>query len=295
MFGWLVVNGFLKKEKFWEIYEWLMAAGKKDGLELIMFENTELLLAGDYFLNPEARERRPDFVLFWDKDVRLAKRLEKMGFLVMNSSESIAVCDDKAATYLALKDHGIIMPETIVGPFTYENIGYTESGYLNAAAERLGLPFVIKECFGSFGWQVYLAHSVGEAHEILGKVAGKPVLFQKYIAESAGRDVRLQVVGEQVAASMYRYSDTDFRANISSGGKMKLYEPDTAEKELALRVTKLLGLDFAGVDILFGKEGPLLCEVNSNAHFKNIYDCTGINTAEVIMEWIKKRVSGQRK
>lgn len=295
MFGWLVVNGFLKKEKFAEIYEWLMAAGEKDGLELLLFENTELLLIGNHFLNPAAEKRMPDFVLFWDKDVRLARRLEEMGLLVLNSSESIAVCDDKSATYLTLKNYGIAMPETIVGPFTYENIGYTEYGYLNAVAERLGLPFVIKECFGSFGWQVYLAHSLVEAMEILKKVAGKPVLFQKYIAESAGRDVRLQIVGNQVAASMYRYSDMDFRANISSGGKMKSYEPTEAETELALRVTKLLGLDFAGVDILLGEEGPLLCEVNSNAHFRNIFDCTGVNTAEYIMEWIAKRVSERRK
>lgn len=295
MFGWLVVNGFLKRDKFAEIYEWLAAAGKKDGLELLMFENTELLLDGEHFLNPAAEERRPDFVLFWDKDVRLARRLEEMGLMVLNSSQSIAICDDKSATYLALKNHGIPMPETIIGPFTYENIGYTESGYLDAVARQLGLPFVIKECFGSFGWQVYLARSVEEANEILVKVAGKPVLFQKYIAESSGRDVRLQVVGGQVIAAMYRYSDIDFRANISNGGRMRPYELGAAETELALRVTKLLELDFAGVDILFGKDGPLLCEVNSNAHFKNIYDCTGINTAEAIMEWIKKRAAGQEK
>lgn len=46
------------------------------------------------------------------------------------------------------------------------------------------------------------------------------------------------------------------------------------------------------MDILFGKEEePILCEVNSNAHFKNIYDCTGVNVAEHIMKYIKRAVT----
>ena len=52
-----------------------------------------------------------------------------------------------------------------------------------------------------------------------------------------------------------------------------------------------LGLDFAGVDILFGEEEePILCEVNSNAHFKNIYDCTGINVADAIISYILEQL-----
>ena len=42
------------------------------------------------------------------------------------------------------------------------------------------------------------------------------------------------------------------------------------------------------MDILFGENGPILCEVNSNAHFKNIYDCTGENVADYIIEYINE-------
>ena len=87
-------------------------------------------------------------------------------------------------------------------------------------------------------------------------------------------------------------NDKDFRANITNGGKMKKYEPTPEQKQMAIDVCRELNLDFAGVDILFGKDNePVLCEVNSNAHFKNIYDCTGVNVAEHIMKYIKKKVS----
>ena len=61
---------------------------------------------------------------------------------------------------------------------------------------------------------------------------------------------------------------------------------------MAVDACRALSLDFAGVDILFGPgEKPVLCEVNSNAHFKNLYDCTGINAAESIIRYIKSRFS----
>lgn len=74
---------------------------------------------------------------------------------------------------------------------------------------------------------------------------------------------------------------------------MKEYTPNDAQIELAVKVCDTLGLDFAGVDILFGEnEEPVFCEVNSNAHFKNIYDCTGVNVAEYIIRHIVEKVNG---
>ena len=115
-------------------------------------------------------------------------------------------------------------------------------------------------------------------------------LFQEMIENSTGRDVRLQVVGDEVVASMYRYSENDFRANITAGGKMKDYTPSKEECELAVKASHAVGTSFAGVDLLFGKDGPIVCEVNSNAHFKNIQTCTGVAVADKIVEWIIKDV-----
>ena len=83
----------------------------------------------------------------------------------------------------------------------------------------------------------------------------------------------------------------DFRANLTLGGKMEPYTPDASQVELALKAAKALSLDFCGVDLLFGdREEPILCEVNSNAHFKNIFDCTGVNAAIPIMEHILEKI-----
>ncbi len=287
--GWLVVNHFLQTNKFTELYSRFENGAQKAGLSLSVKTGCELLqTVGEY---AGLQVDRPDFVLFWDKDVRLAKQLESQGFRVFNSAEAISLCDDKSLTHLALAGK-VTMPETILAPMTYPAIGYPDLSFVAQATELLGLPMVIKECFGSFGAQVYLVHSLKEAEEKTQSLAGTPLLFQKFIGSSMGRDVRLQVVGDRVVAAMLRQNlHGDFRANITAGGTMEPWTPTKKQEELAVSVCRYLGLDFAGVDFLFGEEDELIvCEVNSNAHFKNLYDCTGVDVAEEIMIYIKEKL-----
>lgn len=287
--GWLVVNGYLDSEKFEEIYGWLMEAAAKYECELRKLPNDQLdsiLQAGSGLTN---WKEKPDFVLFWDKDVRLAKMLEAEEFRVFNSAEAIEACDDKALTFIRLKNTDIKMPKTFCAPMTFDK-EYKDYTFVLQVEGSIGYPMVIKENKGSFGEQVYLANNYYEAVEKIKEIGHCDFIMQEFIESSKGKDVRIHVVGDKVVTAMERVNEDDFRANITNGGKMKRYEPTPEQVEMALAVCRELKLDFAGVDIMFGKDGtPILCEVNSNAHFKNIYDCTGVNVAECIMEYIAKQ------
>lgn len=303
--GILVTNAFLRTNKFVEHYEWLRDAAKQYQLQLDMMENAQYLVCCD---NPPVWLEEYDFVLFWDKDMGLGKDISQYaaqkGMPVFNSIDAIGACDDKFETYHRIgiwnqhnPNEKIAMLPTILAPMTYANIGYTKLDFLDQVEKQLSYPMVIKECFGSFGMQVYLVQNRRELEEQTRRLAGVPFLYQKYQQCSSGRDVRLQVVGDQVVAGMYRYSrNGDFRANITNGGSMKPYTPSPKEEKLAVKVVRILGLDFAGVDLLFSKgenaTADILCEVNSNAHFRNIYSCTGVNVAEHIMRYIAGKISG---
>lgn len=293
MKAWLVVNGFLQTEKFHEIHQWLCRAGQKHHIDITMKTNQELLVdCGRQKAGIFQEKERVDFVLFWDKDIRLARMLEAMGYFVVNSAQAIENCDDKGLTYEILSVQKIPMPRTILAPMTYSNIGYTNLEFLDDVIRELGLPLVIKENFGSFGAQVYLCNTIEEVHRKTKELEGRAILYQEFIEEAKGRDVRLQVVGDKVVAAMERTAKQgDFRANITNGGKMSPYHPTKAEEKLAADACRCLSVDLAGVDLLFTEGGtPLVCEVNSNAHFKNIYDCTGVNVADIIMEYITKKI-----
>lgn len=281
--GIMIVNAFLHSAKFEEIYEWLKEASRHAGLFLDVCTNADILTAED----DKALCEKYDFCLFWDKDILLARRLERAGLRLFNSSEAIEICDDKALTYERMLGK-VKMPETIDIPFTFSGIGYDGNSFLEKIGDRLGYPYVIKENKGSFGAQVYLADSIESARNILKKTDARPAIAQRFIESSSGRDIRINMVGDRAVAAMERYNDNDFRANITNGGSMRVHEVTECELEIARSAMREIGLDFAGVDILCAEDGPLLCEVNSNAHFKNIFDCTGVNVADYIMEYIRR-------
>lgn len=289
MTGLLVINGFLESRKFNDIYDMLVSSSDRLGIKLGIMKSTEIPH------NTESvKKMNYDFILFWDKDVVLAEIFEICGFRVFNSSAAILNSDNKAYTALKLRRAAVKAPVTITAPQTFEGINYSSRSFVDGAAEIIGYPMVIKELYGSFGQQVYLADSKAQANDIIDKIGCKGFLMQEFIESSRGRDIRINVVGQKAASAMLRRSISgDFRSNISNGGKAEKYAASREQEDAAVKACAALGLDFAGVDILFGKGGePVICEVNSNPHFKSTFDCTGVNMADKILEYIKSKVEG---
>jgi len=281
--GWLVVNSFINSNKFKELYVFFEKAANKLNIKLEVKTTDSLLCSIDDSFSSFVL---PQFVIFWDKDIYLAQRLEKLHIPVYNSAKAIELCDNKILTALALINK-VNIPKTVIAPKTFEGVGYNKLDFLRQAIDILGLPLVIKEAYGSFGQQVYLATTFEQAQSIIEKINFKDCLFQQFIASSCGKDVRINVVGGKVAASLLRYNDNDFRSNITNGAKMKQITPTREQQDIALRACEILGLDFAGVDVLLGDNGkPYICEVNSNVHFKSTFDCTGVDMSELILKHI---------
>lgn len=292
--GWMIYNGNLPSKSFYDFANWLHIAAKQKSIESKIYQNNELLtfVATDSLkLLKEQHGSLPDFVIFTDKDIYLAKQLELLGIRVFNSAKSIEISDDKIATYQELAKQKLPIPKTIFAPKIFIDHEQLDVTFTQQVLKELKPPLIIKEAYGSFGEQVYLINTEEEMYQKVKELAGKSFLFQEFISSSYGKDMRLQVVGDQVVASMLRKSSNDFRANVTAGGSMEIYEPSNAEQELAIAATKAIGADFAGVDLLFGPNGqPMICEVNSNAHIRNLFDCTGINAADFIIDYIIKEL-----
>ena len=284
--GLLAVNAFLNTEKFLSVYRFLQQAAEKRGIALDIVRTDEFCTPFDELPHGVVDA---DFVIFWDKDVHAARRLERAGMKVFNSARTIEICDSKILTAMCL-DGKADMPTTVFAPKTFDTVGYSDRRFVERAAEALGLPMVVKEACGSFGWEVWLARSLEEANAVIDKIGAREFLMQKFVAESAGQDVRVNIVGGKVVSAMYRYNDRDFRSNITLGGKMKPYELSDEQRRAALAASEAVGADFCGVDLLFGGAGPLVCEVNSNPNFKSSLDCTGVNMADKIVEYIEERI-----
>ena len=313
--GWLIVNEYLDTEKFLEIRKLFLSGAEKKNVKLTVYTNADFAvdLSGAVVKSRAFDEGEPEFIIFYDKDITLAAALEKMGYRLYNSADAIDVCDSKVKTAEKIAEYNlnckddeakILMPKTYKVPFTYENIGikdsysfdfldYVEKDLCEAGKGELSgaYPMVIKESNSSFGMGVHLAGSREEAVKLICEYGNKECIIQEYLSYSSGRDYRLQMVSDKCVCAMMRSNENDFRANITNGGKMSEYKPTDEDLSLARNVMKCLKLDFAGIDIMHDKSGRVVfLEANSNAHFKNIYDLTGINAAEKMIEYIVGKV-----
>ncbi|MCF0148851.1 MAG: RimK family alpha-L-glutamate ligase [Clostridium sp.] len=292
MTGWIIYNGTLNVPKIKELVDSLVKDAKELSINLEAIKNTELISM--YSSNGEAKllhmkkVEEPSFIIFWDKDVLLARHLEKMGYRVFNSSTAIKNCDHKGLMHLVLSNNNINMPRTILSPMIFD-YSLNSEDYLINCYEALGESVIIKESMGSFGMQVYL---INNREEFINKVKELnknkiDFIIQENIKSSFGRDIRVNIIGNKVVGAMLRESEKDFRANISQGGKGTLVELNKEQEEIALKAHKALGLDFSGVDLLFGEnDKPLLCEVNSNLNFLSFDKIWGKGFGKKILEYI---------
>lgn len=234
--------------------------------------------------SPAVLRYEADFCIYLDKDKYAARALEKR-MRLFNCAEAIEICDDKMLTYFALE--GLPQPETISSLLCYTPERPVSQELLGEVEGRLGYPLVVKENYGSLGKQVYLVQNRGELEQIAERLKLKPHLYQKFIAASAGRDIRIICVGGEVVAAMERFNPTDFRSNLSVGGTGRRINLDGEAEGLAIEIAERLHLDYCGIDLLYdGKGGYLICEVNSNAFFGGIEKVTGTNVAKRYAEYI---------
>lgn len=283
---WIIYNGSLINDKFLDQARLMAEAAEALDVRPVIYKNYEIMMKLD-----EELEKKPDFVIFLDKDILLATYLKNKGIPIFNDPEVIETCDNKAKQYIQLASKGIPMPTTIIAPKVYPKFTIRDSGYFENVLKTLGLPMIIKEGHGSFGMKVYLISTEKDFYEKVDELRGVDFVFQEFISSSRGRDIRVNIIGDEVAAAMYRHSETDFRANITNGGVAEKIALTKEQKDIALRAAKAVGAEFAGVDLLFGpNEAPLVCEVNAAAHIRNLYEVTGINVGVPFIQYILKKI-----
>ncbi|WP_271852401.1 ATP-grasp domain-containing protein [Planococcus maritimus] len=283
---WVIYNGSLVSDKFQDQAQLMAEAAKRQGIQVDIKKNYEIQMS----LSEE--QKFPDFAVLLDKDILLGYFLKSRGVPVYNDPAIIDLCDNKATQYLRLSERQIPMPKTIVAPKVYPNFSIQGSGYYEGVLNQLGLPMIIKEGHGSFGMKVYLIETEKQFYEKVESLSGIDYVFQEFISESRGRDIRVNIVGGKIVAAMKRQSDTDFRANITNGGRAFPVELTSEQQQLAIEAAEAVGAVFAGVDLLYGPNGQtLVCEVNAAAHIRNILNVTGINVGDAMIRYIVEDLS----
>ena len=216
--------------------------------------------------------------------VRVVRQFESQGVYVANSAESILRSRDKLTASQILSHQGIPVPRTALVT------SWRDTG--RAISRVGGVPCVIKASQGTQGNSVHLARSIRDANEHVYRLLAnrETVLVQEYIRESHGRDVRVIVAGGEVVAAMRRVArGREFRSNFHLGGQVEAIELKEEYAKIAIRAASLLGIEVGGVDLLEGRNGPILLEVNSSPGLEGIEKASKVNVAGKIIDMISQR------
>jgi len=215
----------------------------------------------------------------------VVRQFQEMNVYCANTAHGILNSRDKLRSLQILSRHHIGIPRTTF---------VRDKKDVLPAIERVGgAPVVIKLIEGTQGIGVLLADTVKQAESIIELLQSQRqnVLIQKFVAESKGRDIRAFVVGDRVVAAMRRVAQgQEFRSNVHRGGIAEPVDLDEAYLQTAVRCTQIMGLSVAGVDMLEGKDGPQVMEVNSSPGLEGIETCTGLDIAGAVVDYIAAQV-----
>lgn len=207
---------------------------------------------------------------------------ETLGALVATEGAGVRYADPPSVV-LAARDraglHARLRAAGIASPTHVPAADWEEVRRIVAARST---PSVVKHHSGEVGRGAHVHHVVG------GEVVGELAPFAgPYLVEDAVVDVRaelkLYLVGDRLAA--FHLGDRDVprargdndapRARGDNGADRPL-DPDPTLATLADRVADAVGLRILGIDVLVGRDGPAVVDVNAFPSCQRLPDPAGV-------------------
>ena len=220
----------------------------------------------------------------------VVRQFDMMGVPVLNTAIAIARSRDKLRAMQLLTRKSIDVPRTVCAR--------TPASVDLALSFVGGTPAIVKLQQGAQGIGTMIAETPQAVTSLLETLwaMGQDIILQEYIAESRGRDYRAIVVGNRVIAAMRRQAKAgEFRSNLHRGGLGVRVELDKRFSSAAIAATKVMGLEVAGVDLLEGRDGPKILEINSSPGLEGIERTSGVDVAGAIIQHAEKRLTRRAK
>ena len=250
------------------------------GIDLKIIGIHDTIISEDGLMNNNVRLEKRDFVI---NRYKWGKAKDEINFLATRSYNPLNAYNKYINKYEQVKNlrsKEFLIPKYLLGTslLKYEDI-----------FPILGTPFVAKGLESSMGEQIALIEKAEDLQNLsLTYGMEKEWLFEEFITISFGKDMRFYSIRGEVVACMQRKSQGDFRANVALGASVEPFEITPQIQQIAKDIYTQTGLDFLGIDLLFGETKPYFCEINVMPGIEGIETATGVNVAKKIMETIYK-------
>jgi len=204
---------------------------------------------------------------------------------MLNEPHAVLTAMHKFAAASALADAGIKVPDALLA---------LSNARLNTDRFKFGEEAVYKTAIGTHGGGTW---KIGPEEDVNPRVGNRQAFLQSLIERSGerNRDLRVYVVGEEVVGAMNRYApENDWRTNVALGGDVENASENLPDEvvDIALASADVIGLDYAGVDLVEGEDGWYVLEVNPTAGFKGLFEASGKSPAPYIAKLAIQEAGG---
>ena len=258
----------------------LVEEATKQGMDLKIIGIHDTMILDNEIRNNGVKLEKRDFVINRYKWGKVKDEINSLAVRSYNPLEAYNIYINKYEQVKRLRSDAFLVPRYLLGTamLQYEDI-----------VKILGTPFVAKGLESSMGEQISLIEKEEDLKNLRKKYGmEKEWLFEEFVTTSFGRDMRFYSIRGEVVACMQRKSQGDFRANVALGASVESYEITPEIRQIAKDIYEQTGLDFLGIDLLFGEDKPYFCEINVMPGIEGIEKATGVNVARKIMETIKR-------
>jgi [lysine-biosynthesis-protein LysW]--L-2-aminoadipate ligase len=233
-----------------------------------------------------------EYDLIWCRSISHSRALYALSILnswgirTVNSYQVVNTCGDKVLTSMALIQHSVPTPRTVVALSVEAAL---------RTVEEMGYPVVLKPAVGSWGRLLSKVNDRETAEAVLKHKAtlGGPVHSVFYIQEyvtKPSRDIRTLVVGDEVVYAMYRRS-AHWITNTARGGEALPCPLSPEIRELSLAAAQAVGGGILAVDLMETADGHLLVnEVNHTPEFHGAAKAVGVDIAGRMADYVLAQV-----
>jgi ribosomal protein S6--L-glutamate ligase len=216
------------------------------------------------------------------------RALGSLGLPVLNPVDALLAAEDKAESSFRLARAGVPTPAM--------RAVQDLDGAERALAE-LG-DAVAKPPYGSLGIgveRVVAGHPESQRRLVSLLRRHGVVYLQAWVGRMPAEDLRLFVVGSAVAGAIARTArDGEFRTNVHQGARARAVRPSAELAGIAIAATRALGLEYGGVDVIEGPDGPTVLEVNGTPSWRAVHEATGADMAEAIVAYAERLAARAR-
>ena len=211
--------------------------------------------------------------------------IEGQGTKVVNCLNTGIFAGNKLFTHMLLQKAGVPTPDATVA--------FSKDSALEAL-DKNGFPKIIKPTVGSWGRMVSKINDMDSAEGIIdGREAMYPihqVHFLEEFVERPPRDIRVIVIGDNVAAAIYRNSgDGNWKTNTHLGGSAETCEITNELEDICIKAKDTVYGDIVGIDLMESNDkGMVVHEINNTTEFRNVVRVTGVDIPKLMLEYVKE-------